>query len=716
MSNSYNGVKVHEGLSGLRHERAMYIGGTGLVSKHHAPRGLTQLIQEIISNSVDEFVVGYGSKISVTIHEDNAVTITDFGRGIPKGPGPSFSQVVNSSTKPHASGKFDSTSYDQNGVTGLHGIGVKATNAVSKYLTIKAISASSVEKDGVLKRTGGFEEYEITFHLEEIVSKSILREWKKKDIEPIETVNGEITKFKDLKTGEVIQRGTTVSFLPDDGPVSEDDKQPVFESIEWVNSDLYKRFEMSAFLNPGLEIVFVDERETEFDLETQTERFLTKVWVYPNGIEDYVKELASEKQTLPGLTKPMVMKKEITIQDHTFGFQGSVMFTEDIVPNVFSYANGVLTSEGGPHEDGFNSAVTKSINDFAKDKELNKVKKGRKTIELPSFTQSEVLEGMVAVFEIRVPSDIISFEGQTKEKLGTALARQAVYDLVYEEFTNWLYDNESKAQKVIEKVIESKTAKDAAVKARSEAKKARATKGANALEVSSKLKAASSKDPTKKEIYITEGDSASNIKRDTRYQAIMPLRGKIKNVNDLSLTEVLKNDEISTITSVLGTGIGPAFELSDLQYNMIILAADADADGDHIKSLLITLFFKYFRPLIENGHVYIAIPPLYRATKYVKGKPTYKTFYSESEMDKNRQKLLDDGYSIRRFKGLGEMNPQEVGDAIANKETRVLKQLTIDDAEKVEKDLKILMGNNAALRKAWIAANIDFDKLYEDGL
>lgn len=702
--NTYTGILVYEGLKGLRHERSMYLGSYGVLQEGHAPRALNQTIQEVVSNSIDEHLIGAGDEIIITIHKDNSVSIQDFGRGMPKGPDDEFTDVINSLTKPHASGKFEGNGYAATGTAGMHGIGLKATNATSKFMTLHAINHQiSIDKSGKKFDTGGFEEYEITLNMENIIDKKIINKWPASEVEVL-TKNS----FKVVNTGEVITTGTRITYLPDDGPVSETDLQPVFESIDWVNSDLYPRFESSAFLNEGLKIQFIDER-----VETDN-NYLVKNWYFKNGLEEYVSNVAENQTLLSKMKKPITFKEEMIYQDLVYSLQASLIITDDTDTNIRSFANSVPTKDGGPHVDGFNQAITNAINNYTKDNGLNKIKsKGKQLKSIGLFSQKDVLEGITGVFEIKLPAQLAEFEGQTKEKLATVQAKYVVNELVYKHITNWLYDNKSAAEQIITKIIESKMASDAAIKARQEAKKARVNKSMSNLKMSGKFKPASSRNPKEKELFITEGDSASNISVDRKTQAIMPIRGKIRNVHDLQLSDALTNDEISTITNILGTGIGPAFDITDLQFWKIIFAADADSDGGHILMLLITLFYKWFRPLIENGHVYVAVPPLYKATRYIKGQPESKWFYSENEMAQYRQSLIDDKYEIQRFKGLGEMSPDEVGKAIANPETRKIKQLTIEDAELCRETLNILMGDKAEFRKIWIAENLDFSELYD---
>lgn len=724
IENNYVGSTSYPGLKGIRHNRSMYLGGVGVLDVLHAPRALNQTVQEVVSNSIDEFLVGAGEEIVITIHKDNAVTVKDNGRGMRKGPGDSFDDVIGSLTVPHTSGKFEGSGYSNMGTAGMHGIGLKATNATSRYMTLHAISPTTILVDSgkkdknnqpiqVKQLDGGLEEYKITLQLEDVLESEIIRKWSADEVEQVS-----VNSFRIKATDEILKTGTTITYLPDDGPESEEHKAPVFESINWINGDLYPRFESSAFLNAKLKVTFIDERKNAYVIDDETgdkidlDEPFVKSWYYENGIDEYVSEIAETQTLLSKMKHPITFAEDMTYEDMPFRLQASFIFTDDTEENLRSFANGVPTKDGGPHMDGFRTAVTKVINDYAKENDLNKVKQGKKSKTLDAFSQKDVFEGITGVFEIRLPSDIAKFEGQTKEKLGTTQANPVVKEITTKHLTNWLYDNKDAAAQIISKIIESKVASDAAIKARQEAKKARQTKSIDSLKVSSKLKPATGNDPTKKELFITEGDSASNIERDQKTQGIMPLRGKILNVQDLNLSDVLKNEEISTLTSAFGTGIGSAFDISDLQYYKIILATDADSDGQHILMLLLTLIFKYFRPLIENGHVYVAIPPLYKATKYVKGQPINKWYYSETEINNDRAELNAEGYTLQRFKGLGEMNPEDVGKAIANSETRRIAQITIRDAELAKHKLMVLMGKESSFRKEWVKENINYDELY----
>ena len=700
--NQYTGIESLTGLKGLRYRRSMYIGSTGVLSNNQAPHALTQLSQEILSNSLDEAVEGYGSEINIEIDEDQSMTIEDFGRGMPKGPGDSFDDVIKAATVPHASGKFNSSGYQTSGIAGMNGIGVKITNAVSKWMSIKARShQTKLGKDGNKVFTGNVEDYSILFNGEEVIEQSIHKVYNKKDIKWL-------SKNEFEYDGEKLSTGTTISFLPDDGDVSEDNHQKVFGSIIWTNKELFNRFESSAFLNAGLSINFVDKR-SQSDREDDENEFLTRHWLYDNGLVDYVKTLANGQNLLSGVKEPISISDSIVSDDdYDFNLNAAILFADDISTNIVSFANGVPTKDGGPHHDGFIQGVTKAFNDYLSENDDLK----KKTKLKGSLVQSDILEGIIATFELKIPAEIAEFDGQTKEKLSTAQAKKVTADLIKDKLSAWLYDNSKAAESIVMKMVESKSAREAAIKSRQESKKARQSKNSGKLSLSSKLKSASSRTPSEKEMYITEGDSASNIRRDQRTQAIFPIRGKIINSYKLNLSSVLKNKEVSTITAAIGAGIGPAFELDDIQYHKVIIAADADADGAHIRTLLMTLFYKYFRPMIEAGMLYAVEPPLYKATKYVNGEPDVKMFYSQQEIDKEADNLK--GYEIQRYKGLGEMDKSEAYDAITNRDTHRLIQISIGDAEEASKAVRTLMSDNSDLRKEWIEEYIDFDEMYKE--
>ena len=567
--NQYTSIESKTGLQGLRHRRSMYIGSTGILSENHAPHALTQLSQEILSNSLDEALEGYGNEINVEVYEDNSMSIQDYGRGIPKGAGKSFDDVIKAATVPHASGKFDTSGYQTSGIAGMNGIGVKITNAVSKYLEIEAITHTTKEnQDGTKSHTGGLQHYKIRFNQEEIVEQELIKEFKKSNIEWLSN-----NQFKDKETNEIHHTGTKITFLPDDGNVSDDKNQKVFGSIVWTNKDLFTRFESSAFLNAGLTITYKDNRTLvkQYDEDDNEigEQSLQKKWYYENGLVDYVHLLSQGQTLLKGMKEPISISESIESSDgFEFSLNSAMMFTDDVSTNIVSFANGVPTKDGGPHHDGFMQGTAKAFNDYINDNDEIKKKNKLKG----SLNQSDILEGIIASFELKIPAEIAEFDGQTKEKLSTAQAKKVTYDCVREQLTNWLYDNPKQAEVIIKKMIESKSAREAAIKSRQEAKKARQSKNSGKLTLASKLKPASSRKPSEKEMYITEGDSASNIRRDQKTQAIFPIRGKIINSFKTNLNDVLKNKEVSTITAAIGAGIGPAFELDDMQFHKIVLA------------------------------------------------------------------------------------------------------------------------------------------------
>lgn len=710
-TNTYSGIYSYDGLEAIRRVPGMYVGSTGKVSENHSPRALIQLAQEVLSNSLDEFVAGYGKSIHVTIHPDNALTIKDSGRGLPKGPGASFDDAIDASTKFHASGKFKET-YGGMGITGMHGIGLKAANALSKYITLHVICHSTTLKKGEKVIDGGFDEYKLSLHLENVLEKELIRHIDKSDVEHVEG-----TTYRQISTGETFTTGTSVTFLPDDGPVADNDPKPMIEDINWVTKDITSRLESAAYLCPGIEITFTDLR---------TEEPNKYHWLYENGLGDYVQQLSEDYDQLEKMKTPITIDDEVELNNYTFKVQAALKYVDDVQSLSQTYANGAPTPDGGTHVDGFKTGITKALNEFAqsdayktaataaaKAKKTANSKKGdnAKPRQIKgSFKQSDVLDGLISAFEIKIHKDLIQFDGQTKEKLETALATKAMEQVIYKNVSTWLFDNVDIAYNVIEKINESKEVRESINESRLEKKNARKVNGQGTLTKSSKLKTASAKDPAKKELFIVEGDSASNIGRDPKFQAVFPLRGKILNTFELSVSEALKNEEVRTIISVINAGMGQECDPSKADYHKIIITTDADADGSHIRTLLLGMFFKYMRPIVEAGYLYVVLPPLYKAVKYSKGNiEEIKMYYTEQEINAERHLLA--GYDINRYKGLGEMDPQEAHSAIANAETRRLVQLTIDDVKLAHKELQILLGNDAKLRYDWVLEHINFDEI-----
>ena len=491
MSNDYNTIEVLDGLSGVRAKLAMYIGGTGVGEDGTPPRALVQMLQETMSNSLDEAVSGYGDEIVVTIHDDNSVSVLDHGRGIPAGD--DLQDAINAFTKTHASGKFSAGAYTT-GTTGMHGIGMKAVNAASSLMQVE-----SIREDGT------------AFLLEFECGDLALKRYG-------EAIRDDLLE----KIGE---HGTLVTFTPDTGPVSEEITKPVLESNEWDINEVKTRCETAAFLTPGVKIILHARGEMS-------------EWCYPGGLAEW---FGKDRATVSVAGTANVNGHEILVDLVVAEGDGTIT----------SFANGVSTRDGGYHETGLKASLPTAFSTFANRK----------------FVSADVMNALDVAVHVKVPADIIEFEGQTKEKLGTSRARQAVADVVKGKFVDALFDNEALGKKLVEAIEAAKSDREAIAKARDLAKKAReATRGVDRLSVSSKLKTASSRNPAEKELIITEGDSASGIGRDPRTQAIMPLRGKIKNVYEVSLADALSNKEVSTLVSVLGAGVSKDFDPKRAQY------------------------------------------------------------------------------------------------------------------------------------------------------
>lgn len=631
MSNDYNTIEVLDGLSGVRAKLAMYIGGTGVGEDGTPPRALIQMLQETISNSLDEAISGYGDEITITVHDDNSVSVLDHGRGIPVGD--DLQDAINAFTKTHASGKFSAGAYTT-GTTGMHGIGMKAVNAASSLMRVE-----SIREDG----------------------SAFLLEFECGDL----TLKRYGEAIRDDLLEKIGEHGTLVTFTPDTGPVSEEITKPVLESNEWDINEVKTRCETAAFLTPGVKIILHARGETS-------------EWCYPGGLAEW---FGKDRATVSVAGTANVNGHEILVDLVVAEGDGTIT----------SFANGVSTRDGGYHETGLKASLPTAFSTFANRK----------------FVNADVMNALDVAVHVKVPADIIEFEGQTKEKLGTSRARQAVADVVKGKFVDVLFDNEALGKKLVEAIEAAKSDREAIAKARDLAKKAReATRGVDRLSVSSKLKTASSRNPAEKELIITEGDSASGIGRDPRTQAIMPLRGKIKNVYEVSLADALSNKEVSTLVSVLGAGVSKDFDPKKSQYGKVLIAADADVDGAHIRTLLLGMFFKLCPGLIDNGMLYVVQSPLYKAVKYVNGEQYSIMIYSEAEMAERRKEL--EGYEIRRFKGLGEMSPEESHAAIADKKTRHLTKITVEDARRASVVLKKLLGNDLDGRKQWLAQEVRF--------
>ncbi len=632
VTNQYNddAIQVLEGLEAVRKRPGMYIGSTD-------HRGLHHLAYEIVDNAVDEALSGYATKIEVTIHKDQSLSVKDNGRGMPTGKhasGIPTIQVI--FTVLHAGGKFGQGGYKTSG--GLHGVGASVVNALSDWLTVEVL------RDGTL--------YKQSF---------------KNGGEPVGTVK----KEKTSRRGS----GTTVTFLPSD---------KTFSTTNWSYETLAERLRESAFLLKGLTIVLTDERTGE-----------SETFHYEEGIRDFIQYLNEEKDTL----SPVVdFDSTVDGVETEFAFQYNDGYSETIL----SFVNNVRTKDGGTHEVGMKSALTKAFNEYAR--KVGLLKEKDKNLE-----GSDVREGLTAIISLRIPEEILQFEGQTKDKLGTPAARGIVDNTISEQLGFFLTENGEIAQELIRKAIKAREAREASRKAREESRNGKKGKKKETL-LSGKLTPAQSKNPKKNELYLVEGDSAGGSAkqgRDRKFQAILPLRGKVINTEKASISDILKNEEINTIIYTIGAGVGSDFKIEDCNYDKIVIMTDADTDGAHIQVLLLTFFYRYMKPLIEAGKVYLALPPLYKISKGTSKKQVIEYAWTEKELEE-KTKLVGKGYLLQRYKGLGEMNADQLWDTTMNPDTRTLIRVVIDDKAQAERRVSTLMGNKVEPRRKWIERHVEF--------
>ena len=629
MANRYddNSIQILEGLEAVRKRPGMYIGSTD-------SRGLHHLIWEIVDNSIDEALNGYGKKIQITLEADGSVTVQDEGRGMPIGQhasGVNTLQVI--FTVLHAGGKFSSEGgYKTAG--GLHGVGASVVNALSEWLTVE------VAHDGELVR--------------------------------MEFADGgkKIGKLEHL--GKTNRTGSTVRFKPD---------PRIFSTTEYKYDVVCERAREEAFLLSGIAMVVSDKRNKKNETET---------YLYEDGLTAFLEYLHEDRN---------VLMNPVKFSGEANGIQVEVAFqyTDDYQENTYSFVNLVRTSDGGTHEVGFKGAFTKAINDYARKYGLLKAKD--KNLE-----GGDVREGLTTILSVSVPEGLLQFEGQTKSKLGTPQAKTAVEAVVSEKLSFWLEENRNQSDTLVRKMLKASLARIAARKARDEIRKGkRVGKGEEVL--SGKLAPAQTKDARIKELFLVEGDSAGGSAkqgRDSHYQAILPLRGKVLNTEKCTLADIEKNEELNTLIYTLGAGVGPDFDYEESNYGKVIIMTDADDDGSHIQILLLTFFYRYMRPLLEQGMVYIALPPLYKVTK---GKTT-QYVYSDQELDALRRKLGK--VEIQRYKGLGEMNATQLWETTMDPSQRTLIKVGISDGVKAERRVTVLMGDKAELRRKWIEDNVSF--------
>ena len=647
-------ITVLEGLEAVRKRPGMYIGSTG-------ERGLHHLVYEVVDNSVDEALAGYADHIEVTIQADGGIKVVDNGRGIPVDEHPTEHKptVEVVMTILHAGGKFGGGGYAVSG--GLHGVGISVVNALSTRVN------TEIRRQGYV--------------------------WR------MSFANGG-TPITPLERGEATdETGTTQVFYPD---------PEIFETVEFDFETLRQRFQQMAFLNKGLRITLTDERESATDegdeiaggeetSDKKTKGHRTVTYCYEHGLRDYVEYLDSAKKS--DTINNEIIDFEAENDEGTMSVEIAMQWTTAYSSSVHTFANTINTTEGGMHEEGFRTALTSLVNRYGRDKGIIRDKDD-------NLTGDDVREGLTAVISIKLTEP--QFEGQTKTKLGNTGARTFVAQQVYSKLTDWFDAHPADAKAIIAKGQAAQAARVAARKARE------ATRRKGVLESASmpgKLRDCSSRTPSECEIFIVEGDSAGGSAvggRDPERQAILPIRGKILNVEKARLDRALSSDTIRSLITAFGTGIGEDFDISKLRYGKIVIMADADVDGQHIATLLLTLLFRYMRPLIEGGHTFIAMPPLYRI-KWTNAEHEFA--YSDKERDEllavgaaaNRRLPKEGG--IQRYKGLGEMNDHELWETTMDPEHRILKQVTLDEAADADETFTILMGDDVDRRRTFIQRN-----------
>ena len=644
-------ITVLEGLEAVRKRPGMYIGSTG-------PRGLHHLVYEVVDNSVDEALAGYCDTITVTLQADGGVRCEDNGRGIPVDIHPTEGKptVEVVMTILHAGGKFGGGGYAVSG--GLHGVGISVVNALSRVETV-------VRRQGHAWRIG----YSNGGHTTSPLTK------------------GEATE----------ETGTTQTFYPD---------AEIFESTEFDFETLRARFQQMAFLNKGLRIILIDEREPEVEepeaeVDEEIEKQVVKPrrvdYLYKDGLLDYVKHLNAAKKV--ELVHDEVIAFESEDSKRGISLEIAMQWTTAYAESVHTYANTINTHEGGTHEEGFRAALTRLVNRYARDNKILREKDD-------NLSGDDVREGLTAVISVKLGEP--QFEGQTKTKLGNSMARGFVQGVVNDELGDWFGRNPNVARDIIRKALLASQARMAARKARDNARR---KSPMESFGMPGKLSDCSSKNPVECEVFIVEGDSAGGSAkrgRNPNTQAILPLRGKILNVEKARLDRALGNNEVQAMITAFGTGIGEEFDLEKLRYHKIVLMADADVDGQHITTLLLTLIFRYMKPLIEHGYVYLATPPLYRI-KW--SNAPHQFAYTDKERDDAlvagaaANKRIPKENGIQRYKGLGEMDYTELWDTTMNPETRTLRQITMDDAAAADEIFSVLMGEDVESRRNFIQQN-----------
>ena len=645
MSYDASAITVLEGLDAVRKRPGMYIGSTG-------ERGLHHLVYEVVDNSVDEALAGYATSISITLLANGGVRVIDDGRGIPVDEHPiekkpALEVVL---TVLHAGGKFGGSGYSVSG--GLHGVGVSVVNALSNRLDVE------VRRDGFVHR----QVYRYG------VPEAALEK-------------GEATT----------ETGTTITFWAD---------ADIFETTQYDFTTLARRFQEMAFLNRGLVLELVDEREAVVivgeDGEEPVEAARSARYCYEGGIADFVRHINASK----GVANPSVISFETETDDHRMSAEIAMQWNTSYSESVYTFANTINTTEGGTHEEGFRSAMTTLVNKFAREWNILKEKD-------PNLSGEDIREGLTAIISVKMTEP--QFEGQTKAKLGNTEMKTFVQKVVNEQLGEWFEKNPAEGKEIARKSVNAATARIAARKARDLARNRKGLLGGAGMP--GKLIDCSSRDPEECEVFIVEGDSAGGSARqgrDPRRQAILPIRGKILNVEKARIDKVLQNNEVQALVSAFGTGVQDEFDINRLRYHKVVLMADADVDGQHIRTLLLTLLFRFMRPLVDQGHVFLAQPPLY---KIKWSRETAEFAYT----DRERDAIVEAGFAagrrlpkdeaIQRYKGLGEMNADELWDTTMDPEHRVLLQVTLDDAAQADEMFSVLMGEDVESRRNFIQQN-----------
>ena len=616
-------------------------------------RGLHHLIWEIVDNAVDEALAGYGKEITVKVLKDSSVEISDNGRGVPVGKhktGKSTPEVVY--TVLHAGGKFSADGGYKTS-SGLHGVGASVVNALSEYMNV------TITRDNKI--------YEICF------------------------ANGGKVKTPLHEIGTVAGKksGTTVHFKPD---------KKLFTTTNFSHTVIVERLRETAFLMPGISFVFIDETINK-----------KEVFCYENGVVEFVKYNTETRNRLHDVIQINGFSEGISVDM-------AMVYTDDYnddESSLRSYVNNVRTKDGGTHEIGLRSAMTKAFNSYAEDSGLLAKSK------IKSLDAKDIREGVNIVLSIKVPENLLQFESQTKSKLGTPIARTVCENVILEKLTYFLMEHKDVAIMLVNKFIKAQQVRDAARKARDEARNGKKAVKQERI-ISDKLSPAHSKDSRMTELFLVEGDSAGGSAkqgRNSKYQAILPLRGKVINSEKQTLADLLKNEEINTIIYTIGAGIGEDFNVNQSNYDKIIIMTDADTDGAHIQVLLLTFFFRFMRPLIEQGKVYVAMPPLYKVFKRTSKGEVFRYAWNDIDLSMAKKEIGENAH-IQRYKGLGEMNAEQLWDTTMNPKTRSLLRVEINDYDVADRRLSTLMGDNAAIRRTWIEENVHFtleDEFRKDG-